>query len=102
PRAVTSTAAPSATNRPVSRRTLRISSERMSFTRSFCRLVIARTPPRRGSGRDIARGPSRKERGRQQAPAGFLHHGELPALGGARTAGEAFAHQRVRRQRRGA
>ena len=52
-RAVTSTEAPSATNRPVSRRTLRISSERISFTRSFCRLVMARVAPRSGSGRGI-------------------------------------------------
>ena len=49
-RAVTSTEAPSATNRPVSRRALRISSERMSFTRSFCRLVMARTLARAAQG----------------------------------------------------
>ena len=60
-RAVTSTEAPSATNRPVSRRTLRISSERMSFTRSFCRLVMARVAAARGSGRGIARGPARED-----------------------------------------
>ncbi len=41
-RAVMRSEAPSATNRPVSRRALRMVSERISFTRSFCRLVMAR------------------------------------------------------------
>src|SRR5581483_12418099 len=101
-RAVTSTAAPSAANRPVSRRALRISSERMSFTRSFCRLVIARTPAVLVSGRGIARRPARVKGGGQEPPRRLLGDGELAALGCAGALGEALAHQGVGGERRGA
>src|SRR6185436_8871818 len=100
-RAVTRTEAPSATNSPVSRRTLRISSERMSFTRSFCRLVMARVAPRRGSG-GIARGPACVVRGRQQPPTRLLDHRQLAALGRALAADQALAHERVGGERGGA
>src|SRR6202011_4054412 len=59
-RAVIRIEAPSATNSPVSLRTLRISSARIALTRSFCRLVMGFGPGSTG----IADPP--REEGRRQ------------------------------------
>jgi hypothetical protein len=60
-RAMMMTEVPSTTNKPVSRRTFRIWSERMNFTCSFCRLVITRgANPRRSVG-EVIGAPAREQ-----------------------------------------
>src|SRR6478735_1303072 len=97
-RALTRTEAPSATNSPVSRRALRISSARMNFTRSFCRLVTARVP-REGSGRVFMARPAAEHGGRQQPSAGLLDDGQLAALDHPPTRVEALAQQAIHGER---
>src|SRR6185437_6614782 len=101
-RAVTSSEAPSATNRPVSRRALRMWSERISLTRSFCRLVMMRAPPRTPSEGDLIARPAGVKRGRQQPTGRLLDHGQFAALDGTSAAGQALAHQTAHGKRRGA
>src|SRR5262245_25595925 len=93
-RAVTSSEAPSATNRPVSRRALRMCSDRIILTRSFCRLVMARAA-RAASGRGGIAHPACEERRGKEPAARLLDYGELAALGGARARREAIPHQAV-------
>src|SRR5690606_36195389 len=76
-----STEAPSATKRPVSRRVLRMSSERMSLTRSFVRLVMTREAgggPR--SDREVIAAPACEERRWHSARPTFLADRKLAAF----------------------
>src|SRR5262245_43006016 len=99
-RAVSNKEVPSATNSPVSRRTLRISSARISLTRSFWGLVMARVPAR-SSGRARIAAPAAEVGAGQEPARRLFDDGQLAAANDPGARAEALAHEPVAGERRG-